>query len=151
MDNCNANFLQPTQFKLTIDKQKYGTFEVFCVSAPLPTVTLPQSELSFRGNRFAEDGETVNYDDFNVRFLVDENMDNYKEIFDWIHRNNIGERERADIVLSILSSHNNTVKQIRFVGAFPINLSGVEFNSQDTTNEYLTADTTFHYTYFEFI
>ena len=56
----------------------------------------------------------------------------------------------TDGTLLILSSHNNVTKEIVFRDLFPTNLSSVEFSTQQTEVEYLQADVTFKYTYFEF-
>ena len=77
-------------------------------------------------------------------------MENYVEMFNWMH--NIieqGESFKSDATLAILSSHNNVTKEITFRDCFPTNLSAVEFSTQQTDVEYLQADVTLKYTYFD--
>ena len=51
----------------------------------------------------------------------------------------------------ILSSHNQTNKQIQFTNAFPTSLSGVEFTTSGTGIDYLQTDITFRYDRFKII
>ena len=62
----------------------------------------------------------------------------------------IDKNYKFDAVLQIMSSHNNVNKEIAFSGVFPISLSAVEFNAQNTDIEYVQADLVLKYTSFEF-
>ena len=77
-------------------------------------------------------------------------MKNYTEIFNWL-KSNTEKLERHDMILSVMSSHNNVNKQFQFKDAFPTSLSGVEFNAQASEVEYLQADVTFRYNEFTII
>jgi hypothetical protein len=79
-------------------------------------------------------------------------MDNYIEMFNWMHNvlgDPKGESYKFDATLSILTSHNNVSKEISFKDCFPTSLSAIEFSTQQTDIEYLQADVSFKYTYFE--
>ena len=58
---------------------------------------------------------------------------------------------KYDARLMILTSHNNPQKEIKFNDLFPISLSSIEFNAQSTDIEYVQAQVTFKYSYFEII
>ena len=96
-------------------------------------------------------GGTVEYDQFSISFIVDEEMKNYIEMFNWIKDNRIGAPKIKDITLSILSNKSTTNKQILFHDAFPVSLGELSFSTQDTSVEYITCDVTFRYNIFEFI
>ena len=84
--------------------------------------------------------------------MVDEDMNNYIEVFNWIQSNAKDHLSaKHDIILSILSSHNNVNKQIKFINALPTSLGGVEFSTQATSIEYLQSTVSFRYDYFEII
>jgi hypothetical protein len=51
----------------------------------------------------------------------------------------------SDAVLSILSSNKNVNKNIFFYDLFPIGLTELNFDSTNTTLEYLEASVTFRY------
>ena len=94
-------------------------------------------------------GDRLNFSNLEVTFNVTENMENYIEMFNWLHDIvNVGE-SKIDGTLLILSSHNNVAKQIRFLDLFPTSLSSLEFSTQQTEVEYLQASVSFKYTYFE--
>jgi len=85
---------------------------------------------------------------------VTENLDNYIETFDWMHRianNNNAEDLKVDATLLILTSHNNVVKEVKFNGVFPNSMSPIEFDAQSESIQYVQMDITFSYTNFEFI
>ena len=100
-------------------------------------------------------GDRMTFDDFTITFNVTENMENYIEIYNWIK--NLATLKEADkdykydARLMILTSHNNPQKEIKFNDLFPISLSSIEFNAQSTDIEYVQAQVTFKYSYFEII
>lgn len=148
----NKNYLSPVGFKFTIDNQLYPNLEYFCTAVSLPSISIAEAPMPFRGANVGFTGDRITFDDLSVKFNITEDMDNYKETFDWIHNIvNVGEQFKSDAILSILTSHNNVSKTIRFSDVFPISLSGVEFTTGTTEIEYLQADVTFKYTSFEFI
>jgi hypothetical protein len=147
----NVNLLSPIGFKLTIEGDFTNT-EYFAVSANIPSVSLQEVSSSFRNRKGFEPGDTLNFEALSVKLMIDEDMVNYKELFDWIKLNTDAVKlKSADIILSIMSSDSVMNKQIRFVRAFPISIAGLDFNVQSTEIEYLQAEVSFKYDYFEFI
>ena len=145
----NINMLSPTGFKLTINKEKFANTEFFITTFGIPSVSSSEVQTNFRGSVAYEPSETRQFESLNLRFVIDEDMKNYTEIFDWINDNVKNKKmERYDMILSVMSSHNNVNKQFQFKDAFPVSLSGVEFNTQATDVEYLQADVTFRYNEF---
>ena len=150
----NKNFLSPTGFRLSIDSTKFANTEYFCISAPLPTLSLNPIAVNFRGQQAIFPGDKIDYGQIDIRFIVNEDMDNYIEMFNWIQdctKTTNTKDISHDIIMSIMTSKNNVNKQIRFVSAMPVSLDGMEFTVQNTDIEYLTASVTFQYTRFEFV
>jgi len=159
----NLNMLSPVNFKVTIDSSEFANLQFFCTTAAVPA--LSQSEvLQSYGNRNAYfPGDTIEYGTLEISFIVDEELKNYLEIYNWL-REDAGhdttktktgpathKEKFKDITLSILTSKNTTNKQIKFEDAFPTNLGELQFTTQDTTVEYITCTVTFRYNKFEFI
>lgn len=154
--NTNPNFALPLSFRLTIDGQKYknAMFSVQRVTIPdisaeAAPVARPQRNLAFAPDK-------ITYSNLELSFLIEEDFTNYIEIHDWIYGavtqpDSPDVKKYKDISLLILSSHNNIVREFKFVSAFPISLSSVQFDSTITDAEYLTANVTFHYSYFKII
>jgi|TARA_R110000744_G_scaffold187249_1_gene306669 hypothetical protein len=115
-------------------------------------MSLTEVDSSFRNQQGFVSGDQVNYDSLEVTFSVDEDMKNYVEVFNWIKETAESDRQVTnDIILSILTSHNNINRQIRFVRAIPVSLGGVEFTTQATDIEYLQSSISFRYDYFEIL
>lgn len=148
----NKNFLSPVGFQLKIDSTKYPNLEYFCTAAGLPGINMSEAPVPYKGANVGFIGDRITFDDLTVRFNVTENMDNYTETFDWMHdivNGNDINNVQSDAILVILNSHNNKTKEIRFKDIFPISLSGLDFDVNQGDIEYLTAEVTFKYTYFE--
>lgn len=146
----NKNFLSPVGFQLKLNSSKYENTEYFCTSVTLPDLTLAESPLPYRGSNIAMSGDRINFSNLEVTFNVTENMENYIEIYNWLHDIASAGESKIDGTLMILSSHNNTTKEILFRDLFPTSLSALEFSTQQTEVEYLQASVSFKYTYFEF-
>jgi len=56
----------------------------------------------------------------------------------------------SDATLSILTSKNNPVTEVRFSDIFPLSLSGLQYTQQAQDVDYLTATVTFDYKLFDF-
>jgi len=155
--SIQKSFLSPLGFQLAIQKLPNTVLNV--VSASLPGITVEDSEIQtpFKVIRYPD---RVVYNDFVVRFKVDEDMANYREIFDWMV--NIGRPEEfgtpnpnalfpndqysnfvSDGTLLILNSANKGNIEVRFKDLFPVVLSDLEFTSQESDVTYLDATVSF--------
>ena len=149
----NINLLAPTGFKLVINREKFANTEFFITNFTIPDINLNAVEQSYQGKLYYTSAEGRQFGDLSIRFAIDEDMKNYTEIYDWMQRNTLESKtneqcEKHDMILSVMTSHNNVNKQFQFKDAFPTTLSGVEFNSQVTDVEFLQADVSFRYSEF---
>ena len=65
----------------------------------------------------------VTIDELSVRVAVDEDLEVYKEVFEWIIENRDSLNPLTyDATLIILTSHNNANKSIKFKNIFPTTL-----------------------------
>ena len=88
-------------------------------------------------------------------------MEGYSEMYTWIRRSldtnikNSLERTAdepphfGDITLMILSSHNNTTQQIRYIDCVPVALGDIQFESTSTGDSFITFNASFRFSYFE--
>lgn len=142
--------LSPTGFKLTINREKFANTEFFITSFGIPSLSAGEVQTNFQNNIGFTPGEALTYESLSLRFVIDEDMNNYTEMFNWM-KANTDTVERHDMILSIMTNKNLVNKQFQFKDAFPTALSGVEFNAQATDVEYLQADVTFRYNEFAII
>ena len=148
----NLNFLTPTSFKLIIDNKKFANIEYFITNLTLPSIDTDEIQANWNGFSIFMPGGTVNHGTLAVKFMVDESMRNYTEIFNWIIDNNVASDPiKHDIILSILSSKNNTNRQFRFIDAFPLSLGGFDLSTQVSDVEYAATEVTFRYTRLEIL
>jgi hypothetical protein len=161
---ANINYLQPTSFKLVIDRKNYPNLEFFCQSVSHPGMTMSSVEVSYQkiaGIPFP--GDTLSFTDLTCQIILDEDMNSYTEMFNWLRRNLdntvLNPLDRiatspstyTDITLSILSSHNNQVRQIKYVDALPTAIGDINFESTGDGSTYLTFSATFRFSYFELL
>ena len=161
----NFNYLQPTSFKLVIDRKNFPNLEFFCQNVTHPGLIMPAAEMPIRRMQsIPMPGESLTINELSCNILLDEDMESYSEMYNWIKRNQISDMEgkgyinqtsankpptNADITLSILTSHNNLSKQFRYVDAIPTSLGDIQFESTASGTEFITFVTTFRFSYFE--
>ena len=148
----SKNFLNPTAFVLILDNLKYPNAEFTVQTMILPDITVTGVPYATPSRNITMAADKIEYGSFEVSFLVDEDLTNYKEIHDWLYGQvDLQTAQFRDITLSILSSANNVNKEIKFVDAHPITLSALPFDITTTDVEYLTAVVSFEYNYFQIL
>lgn len=159
----NRNYLSSIGFKFTIAKEPKVSF--FCNSAKIPEITLETTVQPSYLKDIDVPGDKLTYGDLNIRFLVDENMENYMAIHNWmtglgfpetaqqfktLTTDDSGLRDQkeafSDASLRILNSNYNEVAIVKFKDIFPVSLASLEFGATDTDINYFTADASFKYT-----
>jgi len=171
MTLCNENFLSPSGFKLVIPG--FSSIGFQCTSANIPGIGMGGPTQATPYNDFQLTGDKLNYEDFNVTFLINEDCQNYSLIHNWLvgitypqkatqwrefidqmkdkdfqNDNNL---EQVDIFLHVLNSNYNTAYKVHFFDAFPISLTPMEFSTELSDIDYLKARITFRYTYFKLL
>ena len=152
------NFLNPSSFVLTLDTQAYSGAEFTVQTMMLPDVSVSAAPLPFKSIDVGRAGDKMVFGQFEISYLIDEDLLNYKEIFDWLkanvesnHSGTSSSDHYRDLTLTVMNSANNVTKQIKFVDAYPTTISSLPFDITTTDVEYLTAIASFSYSYYEFI
>ena len=151
----NVNFLQQVNFKLTIINPNFTNLEYFCTSVNLPSMSMQEITQNYQNDQSFFPGEQLNFEPLRVKFMVDENMINYTEVFNWMTKNSYTAAnafpERADMILSVLSSKNTINRQFQFSDAFPTSIGELAFNTQAQTIEYLSCEMTLRFNHMKII
>jgi hypothetical protein len=125
--------------------------------------------MSSTNGRIFVGGKKLNFSPLTLNFRIDEDYENYTEIFNWmvgisgqtdfsnykklVEENSItpkvGHEIYSDGTLVLLNNSKNFNKNIVFYNMFPTDLSSPEFTFSDTT--VATSSVTFQYDYFEMI
>jgi hypothetical protein len=167
----NRNFLSPVGFKFSLAKEPKVAF--FCNSARIPEITLSLNTQPSYLKDIDVPGDKLTYGDLSLRFLVDENMENYMAIHTWLTGLGFPEttqqykdlisiesdvtalqdskRAFSDGSLYILNSNYNTTAIVKFKDLFPVSLSSLEFDATQTDIQYFTADVAFKYTVYNIL
>lgn len=166
MTELNKNMLSPLGFSFSIKKTPDMNF--FVQNVTLPGIQLGETQMPTPFKSIPIYGDHITYGDLQVTFKVNEDLSNYRMIFDWItgigfpdsysqHKDLVdsalpgsGEGIESDAVLTILSSSMNPVIIVDIKDLFPISLTDLEFNSRDTQVEYIEATATFKFLNYTF-
>jgi hypothetical protein len=148
----NRNYLSPIGFKLQLEL--FEGVDFLCQRVNLPDVTMPFTEVPTRFRPIPiVPGGGVTYGDLSVSFIVDEELINWKSIYNWIRANGCSEEHMPTTEpqlsggqLLIYTSNYNINHIIDFENMFPISISEMNFDATSTDVEYFTAQVTFKYT-----
>jgi len=165
---ANRNFLSGVAFKFNLTK--FPKVDFFSNSARIPELNLELTTQASYLKNIDIPGERLSYGDFTLRFLVDENMENYQAVYSWLTGLGFPEttKEFAEIIkdpdgqrdpkeafcdgtLSILNSNYREVGKVKFNDLFPISLTSLEFDATNTDVQYFTAEATFKYTLYKLV
>jgi hypothetical protein len=78
----NLDYLSPTQFKFNI--HQLPKVEFFCTAANVPAINLGEAVFPTPYKEIPVMGDTLTYDNLSISFIVDENLENYIEIHEWL-------------------------------------------------------------------
>ena len=195
MTTTNVNTREPTKLDYASPVQfrfkcsKLPTVEFFCQTANIPGISIGTASMPTGLKDIPIPGDKLTYGSLNVDFMIDENLENYREIHGWLtglgfpksHAQfetfiNAGSdrfptsnatansreagkvddvgfdvgAQYSDATLSILSSKNNPILEVRFRDLYPTSLSGLSYDQQAGDTSYLTGTVAFSYLIYEF-
>ena len=161
----NRNFLQPQGFRFQVARAPKVTF--FGNAVNIPGMTLRTTVQTTPGLKdIPLPGEILDFEDLNLRFLVDEDLQNYQEVQNWMrglgfpeslqeiydlqNENSVLSREKtmniySDGTLTILDAMQNENFKVKFSDLFPFSLSTIQFDATMADTEYFTAEVSFKY------
>lgn len=168
----NRNFLTPVGFKFTLNRAPKVAY--FANSANIPSLTLGIANQPNYLRDIPHPGEKIEFEDFTIRFLVDENLENYIEMQNWIRGLGFPESLKeiydlqreprpinqnvssmmniySDGTLQVLNSNQNLNFQVVFKDMFPYSLTSLEFDATNQDLEYFTAEVSFKYTMYNIL
>jgi len=169
----NLSYLAPTQFELIV--KKLPNTKYFATGVNIPSVNIGESLQPTRlGANIKLPGDKINYGELTITFIVDENMENWTEMFNWMEGitastdtekyrlltgasqspkyDGSGDPEEmySDMTIVVTTAANNPNRYIRIQDAYPSTLGEI---TMDTTVagglSYVTCTATFFFTNFE--
>lgn len=166
----NINPLSPNGYLFTLSR--LSTLSYFCQEVSLPAVTLPEATQLSPLSKIPLAGDQIDFDTLRVQFLIDEKMENYKAIHNWIvglgfpedygqYTLTVGDNtipgmsevanSASDATLIILGNNNKPIQTIQFADCIPESLESITFTSTNQDVQYLIGSASFRYTYYKFV
>ena len=165
----NRNFLSSVGFRFTLSRARKVSF--LSNSANIPGLQLGVAVQPTYLKDIDVPGDKMFFDDFILRFIVDENLENYMQIQNWMRGlgypetlNEVARLERtnkqnepqaksmdiySDGTLQALNSNQRVQFQVQFNDMFPVALSDLSFDATNPDVEYFTAEAVFKYTFYK--
>ena len=169
----NRNFLSPVAFRFVLTKCPKVSF--FSNSAQIPGLNISPAPQPTYLQDIPQVGDKMEFQDFALRFLIDENLENYMQIQNWMRGiafpDNLGEvydlwsghgdfadadpknpdNLTSDGTLQVLNSSQNSQFMVKFNDLWPTDLTTLQFDATPGDIDYFTADVTFKYTIYEIV
>jgi len=162
----NPNLLQTTKFILTLPR--ITNTQYFCQDTILPGVNISVISRVTPVVDLWSPGSKLSYNEFQVTFLVDEDLRAWTDIHDWMRGLSGGVddqewtrsnrklaadpenplKQYSDGVLTIYSALNNPRIRIKYANMFPTELSDIKFDSTQGADTILTATAKFRFDFF---
>ena len=160
----NRNYLSNVGFNFTL--ARFPKVDFFSNTANLPGLTLGTVNAPNYLKELPLAGDRLVFEDFSLQFIVDEQLENYLAIHNWMKGLGFPDSIRdfmdlvtdenedqfnmdlqySDGVLNVLNNQFNTISKVKFNGLFPYALSGLQFDATNQDYQALTATVTFKYT-----
>lgn len=165
LDNLNIN-----SYRVDIVKLPNFNFKLKTVDTPSITLNAIESPNPFQKMRVP--GDSIEYGNLSLTFIIDEGLYNYTAIINWINglsfpdsfeqfKNMVNDkdiiqvnersksytnRETSDINIHLLSNHKNSNIKLKIFNAFPISLSGISLSNNNTDAQIIEATVDFSFT-----
>jgi len=173
MVDINKSLLNNNNFRLLIDK--VPTVEYYVQSVNIPSMVFLETVMPSRvGIDAFFPGDKVTFGNLSVTFLVDEDLENYKEMYDWmnaivpisdtrdykdyVETDSLSTGELASInsdlvqysQITLVTNTNKNLpnKFFKFYDCFPTGLGEIELKS-GSAGEAVTCTAEFRFTYFD--
>lgn len=154
----NTNFLTNNKFKFIISR--CPTVSYFCQRANIPSFSFGISVQGQPGGiTIKRPGTTYQYEDLQVSFIVNEDLTNWLEIYNWIKDIGISYDRTTEplddmqmvatgLLLVTDSKYKPTIA-VRYMNMFPTFLGGIDFDSALPDTDAVITTATFTYTHYE--
>ena len=159
----NKNFISPLNFTFVLKRSPHLNFFVQKINLPSISIATYDQNSPLLPIPFA--AGQLEFEKLEVTFKVDEDLQNYLEVHNWIRalgfpeRNEqyaalsrkekaTGEWVKSDITLVIANGLKQPNYEVTFYEAFPMIISDLNFETTDTDVDYITATSIFRYAYY---
>jgi hypothetical protein len=158
----NLNQLNVVGFEINFSRLPATTY--FCQRVNIPSVILGETHESNPFMNTPLEGDTLSFEALSISFIVDEDMQNYIEIYNWMTAigfprdyTQFAALKRtedfpgttdgiySDINIMLHTNKSNPNYKITFTDVFPTALSSVQLDSTPSTIEPIVVDASFNF------
>ena len=129
----------------------------FCQRINIPGMNLANTIMSTPFANIPYEGGVLEFEDLSISFIVDEDMQNYLELYNWLralgfpdryteYNNQTGKDQKSDVNIIIHTNKSNPNYNIVFKDVFPVSLGVINFDTNNTDLEPIIVDASFKYT-----
>jgi len=155
----DQNFLAPVNFAFAIKRLPFVSY--FVQETNIPGMTIGNAEMPTPFKTIYYPGDKVDFNELQLTVRVDENMQNYIEIYNWIigmtfpdrfeqYANLIdGDGVFSDATLIIKTNKKNPNITFTFKDMYPTSISDIQMSASESDINYTTATMTFRHNGFD--
>ena len=166
------DYASPTQFRFVINQ--LPKVEYFTTACNVPGIAVDATSFGTPFTPIPIVGDVATFEDFTLSFIVDEFLENYLSMYNWItgqgfpqprqqfidFRDEISETGSlnttkgsttgdrslvSDATLTILSNKNNPIIEVRFRDMFPVALGALDYDQSADDVTPISVEATFKY------
>ena len=158
--DVSSNLLQGTKFTMTLGRCPNFTF--FLQESSIPGISIDEVVQTGPLAPVHRAGTKAYYDTLDVSVLVDENMQSWFEIHNWVRglapitgttiptTPPLFKTSRySDITVTVLNNSNIPKTRFQYYSAYPVKFGKVMLDTRYTPDNILTFPVTFRYTYYD--
>ena len=156
----NLNQLNVVSFDVSFSR--LPAVQYFCQRISLPTVVLGETNEPSPFLNLPLEGDTLTYEALSLSFIVDEDLQNYISIYEWLTAlgfpreygqfaalkepsTGSAETKYSDLTIILHTNKSNPNYRIRFTECFPTSLSSILFDATPTGMDPIVVDATFNF------
>ena len=156
----NLNQLNVVSFDISFSR--LPNVQYFCQRISLPTVVLGETHEASPFMNTALEGDTLTYEAMSLSFVLDEDLQNYIEIYNWmtalgfpreyaqfaaLKQESSGSQDTkySDLDIILHTNKSNPNYRVKFTDVFPTSLSSIMFDSTPTGMDPIAVDATFNF------
>ena len=156
----NLNQLNVVSFDVTFSR--LPAVQYFCQRISLPTVVLGETNEATPFLNLPLEGDTLTFESLSLSFIVDEDLQNYREMYNWMtalgfprdysqfrtlkeESSGLEGTKYSDLTIILNTNKANPNYRIKFTDCFPTSLSSIQFDATPTGMDPIVVDATFNF------
>ena len=156
----NLNQLNVVSFDISFSR--LPAVQYFCQRISLPTIVLGETNEPSPFLNLPLEGDTLTFEALTLSFIVDEDLQNYISIYEWMTAlgfprdygqfaaleepsSGTEETKYSDLTIVLHTNKSNPNYRIRFTDCFPTSLSSIQLDATPTGMEPIVVDAPFNF------